>query len=183
MFDNAADVASAAADENCVRFRQVAPSFGSLAEYGRQIWHVKSLGVLRDQFVIFRFHFDRKSTAAGGDLGRFDGDATTARADIPHDAGRTKVELSEGNASHFGGRHQTVLRLGLQKRIVRVAEQSASRHFARPIRNVRLAHQDHYVQRRKILLSHFGEFRVRDAFIGRAEVLTNVSRKITDPAR
>ena len=73
------------------------------------------------------------------------------------------------------------LGLRLQKRFVRIAEQPPADRFARPVGHVRLADQDHHVQRRKLVAGDLGQLALRHPLVGRAEILANVGRKIIDP--
>ena len=51
---------------------------------------------------------------------------------------------------------------------------------ARPVGQVRLANQDHHVQRRKFIDGDFAQLAMRHPFVGRTEILANVSREIID---
>ena len=74
------------------------------------------------------------------------------------------------------------LGLRLQERFVGIAEQPMADHRRRPIGHVRLADQDHHVERRELLLRDFRQLAVRDALVGRAEILADVGGEIVDLA-
>ena len=115
-------------------------------------------------------------------LGGFDADRAAAGADVPDDARRGDVHLGQRDRADFGRREQAVLRLRLQERFVRIAEQPAANGFARPIRRVRIADQDHHVERVELLLGDFGQRAAGDALVARAEVFADVGGEVIDAA-
>ena len=75
------------------------------------------------------------------------------------------------------------LRLRLQERLVRIAEQPPPDRFARPIRRVRVADQDHHVERVELLGRDLAERAAGHAFVAGAKVLAHVRREVVDLPR
>ena len=82
--------------------------------------------------------------------------------------------------AHFAGRQQALLGPRLQKRLVGIAEQPAANRLGGPIGHVRLADQDHHVERRELHLRQLVQLALRHALVGRAEVLADIAREIID---
>ena len=132
--------------------------------------------------MVFGVHFDGVDLAVGRHLGGFDAHRAAAGADVPDDARRGDVHLGERDRADFGRRQQAVLGLRLQERFVGVAEQAAADGVARAVGRVRVADQDHHVERVELLRGDLGERAAGDAFVAGAQVLADVGGEVIDAA-
>ncbi len=176
------DFAAGAGDEDAVGVGQLVEGFGGAAEDGVHVRDAEPFGVLLDQAVVFGVHFDRVDRAVVRHLGGFDADRAAAGADVPDDARRGDIHLGECDRADFGGREQAVLGFRLQERFVGVAEEAAADGFARAVRRVGVADEDHHVERVEPLAGDFLERAAGDAFVARAQVFANVRGEVVDAA-
>ena len=115
-------------------------------------------------------------------MGGFDAHRAAAGADVPDDAAGGDVHLGQRDRADFGRREQAELRFGLQERFVGVAEEAAADGFARAVGGVRVADEDHHVERVEPLLRDLGERAAGDALVAGAEVFANVGGEVVDVA-
>ena len=141
------DFAAGAGDEDAVGVGQPVEGFGGSAEDGVHVRDAEAFGVLLDEAVVFGIHFDRVDRAVVRHLGGFDAHRAAAGADVPDDARGGDVHLGQRDRADFGRREQAVLGLRLEERFVGVAEQAAADGFARAVGGVRVADEDHHVER------------------------------------
>ncbi len=88
--------------------------------------------------------------------------------------------MGQGDRPHFRRRQQALLRLRLQKRLVRVAKQPPADRLAGPVGRVRVANQDEHVERIEFLGSDLPQRAAGDTFVASAKVLADVGCEVID---
>src|SRR5262245_31701841 len=172
-----------AADEYRVRRRQLGKDRRRRAVDRLQIAHAERLRIGQDQVIISRLLFDGVDHARLRQLGRFDGDRTAARADVPDYARRLNVEFRQRDRSHFRLRDESAFGPALGEHIVGVAEAAKAGGAALLVWAARLAFQNHYVQRGELHLLDVGQLALRDALVRPPQVFTDINSEIIEAAR